>query len=101
MFAFFISLFMIRFVLPLFSKLVKGPYLDATLEHSHIDTIKFLRVKPGETGIAHTFLRPSGKVLINDKKIDAITQGEFIDQGTPIIIDKINRNRVIVKPKNS
>lgn len=101
MFAFLISLFMIRFVLPRFSKIVKGPYLDATLSHSHVDVTTTLNVKPGDTGTAHSFLRPSGKVLIHNKKIDAITQGEFIDQGTPVIIDKIDRNRVIVKPKSS
>ncbi|SDU49450.1 NfeD family protein [Desulfobacula phenolica] len=101
MFAFFISLFMIRFVLPLFSKLVKGPYLEETLSHSHVDATTDLNIKPGDTGTAHSFLRPSGKVLIHNKKIDAITRGEFIDQGTPVIIDKIDQNRVIVKPKIS
>ena len=101
MFAFLISLFMIRFVLPQLSKIMKGPYLDATLEHSHVDATAKLAVKPGDTGIAHSFLRPSGKVMIHNKKIDAITRGEFIDRGTPVLIDKIEQNRVIVKPKIS
>lgn len=99
--AFFISLFMIRFVLPRFSRIVKGPYLEATLSQSHVDVTTALGVKPGDIGIAHSFLRPSGKIIINDKKIDAITRGEFIDQGTLVIIDAIDRNRVIVKPKIS
>lgn len=99
MLAFLISLGLIRFVLPQLSKVIKGPYLDATLSHSHVDTTTALAVKPGNTGIAHTFLRPSGKIIINNHKIDAITRGEFIEQGTPIIIDKIEQNRVIVKPK--
>jgi len=101
MFAFLISLFMIRFVLPRLSKIVKGPYLEATLSQSHVDATTALCVKPGDTGIAHSFLRPSGKIMINNKKIDAITQGEFIDQGTIVVIDRIDRNRVIVKPKIS
>lgn len=101
MLAFLISLFLIRFVLPQLSKIMKGPYLDVTLAHSHVDTTTILAVKPGDTGIAHTFLRPSGKVMINKKKIDAITQGEFIDRGTSVLIDKIEQNRVIVKPKTS
>ncbi len=98
MFAFLISLFMIRFVLPRLSKIVKGPYLEATLSNSHVDATMALGVTPGDIGIAHSFLRPSGKVMINNKKIDAITQGEFIEQGTPVVIDKIEQNRVIVKP---
>ena len=101
MLAFLISLFMIRFVLPGVSKIVKGPYLEATLSNSHVDATIALGLKPGDTGIAHTFLRPSGKVMINNKKIDAITQGEFIEQGTPVLIDKIEQNHVIVKPKIS
>lgn len=101
MLAFVISLFMIRFVLPRVSKVVKGPYLSANLSQSHIDVTTALGVKPGDTGMAHSFLRPSGKIMINNKKIDAITQGEFIDQGTRVIIDKIDQNRVIVKPDNS
>ncbi len=100
-FAFLISLFMLRFVLPRFSKLVKGPYLDATLKHSHIDTTKSLEIKQKDTGIAHTTLRPSGKVMINNKKIDAVTRGEFIEKDTLIIIDKIEQNRVIVRSYNS
>jgi membrane-bound serine protease (ClpP class) len=101
MLAFFISLFLIRFVLPQFSKIVNGPYLDATLERSHVDVTTALGLEPGDTGLAHTFLRPAGKVMINDKKIDAITRGDFIEQGTMIVIDKIDQNRVIVKPKTS
>ncbi|WP_300457932.1 NfeD family protein [Desulfobacula sp.] len=101
MLAFFISLFMIRFVLPQFSKIVNGPYLDATLESSHVDVTTALGIEPGDTGLAHTFLRPAGKVMINDKKIDAITRGDFIEQGTIVVIDRIDQNRVIVKPKTS
>ena len=96
--AFFLSLFMIRFVLPRFSSVIKGPYLEATLEDSHIDVTSDLMLKKGDTGIAHSFLRPSGKVLIRHKKIDAVTQGEFIDQGTAVIVESIEKNRVIVKP---
>ena len=101
MLAFLISLFMIRFVLPHLSKIINGPYLEATLSNSHVDITAGLGLKHGDTGIAHSFLRPSGKVIINNKKIDAITQGEFIDQGTLVMIDKIEQNRVIVKPKIS
>ncbi len=101
MFALLISLFLIRFVLPQLSKIMKGPYLNATLSYSHVDATADLAVKPGDIGIAHTFLRPSGKIMINKKKIDAITRGEFIDRGTPVLIDKIEQNRVIVKLKTS
>ena len=38
----------------------------------------------GKTGIAHTVLRPSGKVLIDGKIYDAYTHGEYIDPGENI-----------------
>jgi len=96
-FAFLISLFLIRFVLPKISKVFEGPYLETNLKNSRVDTTRTLSIKPGDKGIAHTFLRPSGKIIINNKKIDAITQGEYIDRGTSIRIDKIDQNRVIVR----
>ncbi len=98
LFAFLISLFMLRYILPRFSKVVKGPYLEATLETSHVNATKQLDIAVGDKGVAHTFLRPSGKVMINKQKVDAITQGEFIEKGTSVVVHKIDQNRVIIKP---
>jgi len=98
MLAFLISLFTIRFILPRVSKIIKGPYLDTTLKNSHADSKQADKVSVGQTGVASTFLRPSGKIKIGNQKIDAISQGEFIEQGTRIIVDKIEQNHIIVKP---
>jgi membrane-bound serine protease (ClpP class) len=38
----------------------------------------------GKKGVAHTILRPSGKVLIEGKIYDAFTQGEFIESGKEV-----------------
>ncbi|RAV98337.1 NfeD family protein [Pseudochryseolinea flava] len=38
----------------------------------------------GKTGIAHTVLRPSGKVLIEGQFYDAYSRGEYIDKGEAI-----------------
>lgn len=38
----------------------------------------------GKKGLAHTILRPSGKVLIEDQVFDAFTRGEFVEKGEPI-----------------
>lgn len=98
LFAFVISLFMIRFVLPKISKVVKGPYLSATLAKSHVDLPTGLAVREGDIGTALSLLRPAGKVKIGPEKIDAITQGEFIESGQSVKIVKIESNRVIVAP---
>ncbi len=95
--ALFVSFFMIRFVLPRISTLIKGPYLSATLEDSRADSNEALRIHPGETGEALTQLRPSGKIRISGRKIDAITRGEFIDQGRAVRVAKVSQNHVIVE----
>lgn len=38
----------------------------------------------GKRGIAHTILRPSGKIMIDDQIYDAFTRGEFVEQGQQI-----------------
>lgn len=95
--AFLFSLFMVRFVLPGVSRVVKGPYLSATLEDSHADSEEAMSVTPGQTGTALTLLRPSGKIRVGPDKVDAITQGDFIESGTPIRVTAVEQNRVIVE----
>jgi membrane-bound serine protease (ClpP class) len=38
----------------------------------------------GKQGTAHTILRPSGKVLIDNQVYDAFTRGEFVEKDEPI-----------------
>jgi len=38
----------------------------------------------GKTGIAHTVLRPSGKVLIDDQVYDAFTRGDYVQKGAAV-----------------
>lgn len=35
-------------------------------------------------GIAHTVLRPSGKILIDGQLFDAFTRGEYVEKGQPV-----------------
>ena len=38
----------------------------------------------GRKGVAHTVLRPSGKIIIDGQLYDAFTRGEFIDKGSAV-----------------
>lgn len=51
----------------------------------------------GKTGIAHTVLRPGGKVLIEGKVYDAYTQGEYISKGESIEVIGEETNSLRVK----
>lgn len=48
-------------------------------------------------GEAVTGLRPAGIALIEGKRVDVVTDGEFIDAGTPVCVTDIQGRRVIVK----
>ena len=97
--AFIISLSILRFVIPKLSRVVDGPYLEVSLEDSHADSIEANAAHIGDTGLAMTPLRPSGKARMGDEIFDVITEGEFLEKGTPIIISEIRGNRVIVSKK--
>jgi len=51
----------------------------------------------GKTGIAETPLRPSGVVIIDGRRIDAQSQGDFITKGTKVIVTNVDGMKIIVK----
>ncbi len=51
----------------------------------------------GKTGVAHTALRPAGTVMLNDERIDAVSDGTFIDLGTEVRVIQVEGYRVVVE----
>jgi membrane-bound serine protease (ClpP class) len=49
------------------------------------------------TGTALTRLRPSGTALIDGKRVDVVTEGPFIDRGTPVKVIAVEGLRVVVR----
>lgn len=54
----------------------------------------------GMTGSAYTELSPSGKVWLEDNMYDAVSEGEFIEQGTEVRVLKDLKSRLLVRPLN-
>jgi len=54
----------------------------------------------GKTGVALTMLRPAGTALIEGKRIDVVTTGDFIEKDTEIVIRRIDGNRIVVDKKD-
>lgn len=50
----------------------------------------------GQAGVAITVLRPSGKILVDGTRIDAITDGAYIDSGAKVKIIQVEGSKVIV-----
>ena len=51
----------------------------------------------GKSGVAASYLRPAGIAQIDGKRFDVLTQGEFIAQGTPIRVARVEGARVFVE----
>lgn len=50
----------------------------------------------GSKGEVFATLRPAGKIFINNKILDAITAGNFIDKGTPIEVVRLEGSVIVV-----
>lgn len=50
-----------------------------------------------QTGTALSRLRPSGMALINGRRVDVVTEGPFIERGTPIKVVAVEGMRVVVR----
>lgn len=55
--------------------------------------------QPGTSGEAWSPLRPAGKVIINDQMYDALSAGEYIEKGDPIIIERLEGSTIVVRRK--
>lgn len=52
----------------------------------------------GRMGTAVSYLRPAGIASIDGRRVDVLTEGEFIAQGTPIRVVRVEGARVFVEP---
>lgn len=48
-------------------------------------------------GIATSPCRPSGKVKIGDERYDAVSDGDFIEKGSRIVVRKVDGNKIVVR----
>jgi membrane-bound serine protease (ClpP class) len=51
------------------------------------------------TGVADTALRPTGKALVDGRRLDVVSEGDFIEQGAAIEIIEVAGKRVVVRAK--
>lgn len=104
-FALIVSLVMVYLLLkyviknPVLSKLVLETKQEKSKGYttSYNNTKKFL----GKIGISLTSLRPSGIAVFNGKKLDVLSEGEFISKGEKVEVIKIEGSKIVVKRKGS
>jgi membrane-bound serine protease (ClpP class) len=52
----------------------------------------------GRSGVAASYLRPAGVALVDGQRVDVLTQGEFIPEGTPVRVTRVEGARIFVEP---
>jgi membrane-bound serine protease (ClpP class) len=55
----------------------------------------------GKSGTALSPLRPAGIAQIEDERVDVVSDGEFIESGAPIIVTRVDGNRIVVRRHRS
>ncbi|MBI9070746.1 MAG: nodulation protein NfeD [Melioribacteraceae bacterium] len=51
----------------------------------------------GKSGIALTDLRPSGTAVIDSKRIDVVTEGDYIVKTTKVIVTRMDGSKIVVR----
>ena len=51
----------------------------------------------GRVGVAKSLMLPSGVVLVDGQRIDAISQGDAIESGEAVVVVEVRGNRVLVR----
>ena len=55
----------------------------------------------GKVGVTTTPLRPSGTVIIDDERIDAVAEGSFIPGQVEVKVILVEGTRIVVRPIKS
>lgn len=71
--------------------------MEETPDKGYVAAKKGLITLIGKQGIAKTTLRPSGTAEFDDTFVDVVTSGEYIEEGTSIVVTNVEGMRVIVK----
>ena len=83
-----------------FQFLRKSPIINQTQNSSGIqsapDSQPLAQLK-GEIGRTLTPLRPCGSALINELKIDVVSEGKFVEAGTVVKVLRVNGSTVVVE----
>ena len=53
----------------------------------------------GAEGVALTTLRPAGTAEFNGKRVDVVTDSEYIEHGKPVVVTAVEGMRVVVREK--
>lgn len=80
--------------LDLFKRIILTDATDT--EHGYVSTTNRPELV-GKIARSVTALRPSGTIKLDDERIDAVSEGRFIDNGKDVKIIKVEGSRIVVR----
>ncbi|EOD01884.1 NfeD family protein [Caldisalinibacter kiritimatiensis] len=81
----------------------KSPYLDRIILRTKQEKeigysgVKLTKEYIGKEGIVITFLRPSGTIEIEGERVDAVSEGSFIEKGAKVKVIKVEGPKIVVR----
>jgi membrane-bound ClpP family serine protease len=93
-----LGLILLVFVIALKTKTWNKVGLKTSI-NSHVETHGKEDFKVGDTGMTISRLTPIGKIMVNDKIVEARSMGGVIDPNVEIVIIRTEKNKLFVEPK--
>lgn len=97
----FLIILFFKYLFPRIGTLVNGPYLKADLRGATSVDDKKRLPDIGVIGTTATTLRPAGKAELDGETWDVISEGDFIDKNTPVVVRQISGAKIIVRRRDS
>ena len=67
---------------------------------SKMNTIDHHQINVGDVGVAESKIAIIGKATFNGEQVEVESTHGYITEGTPIIITKIDHNKIFIKPQS-
>jgi membrane-bound serine protease (ClpP class) len=80
---------------------LKSQYSSGSLRGSGAlldDVHRNWRPEVGARGISSCPLRPAGKIEIDGRQVDAVAEGQFVENGVEVQVVRLEGNRIVVRP---
>ena len=71
--------------------------LNAVSTRSEAEEPNQLSYFVGKQGVTRTALRPAGIAEFDDVKLNVVSDGDFIDAGENILVERVEGNRIVVR----
>lgn len=71
----------------------------STSNVGRVNVVEAGMVVPGDEGVTISRLNPYGKALIKEEYYEVVSRDSLVNENTPIVVTKVEGNKIIVKPK--